>query len=434
MRRSMDSDSPKSEQVEETAVRWFMRQQSGAWTDADQARLDAWLDADLAHRIQYLRVKCVWEQSARMKALGAGVSPGVIPPRMAWGDRRFLRRGSPETHSPPARADRSNDWEARDGAHEDLGADTVIPRPEAPADMASQTPVPAAHERDGPVYWRGERGTRSKARSKLQFFAAAASLALLAGAMYILYAGLFVGTRYSTPIGGIENVTLGDGSKITLNTDTRLRVILSEHERRIRLDRGEAFFEVAKDRARPFVVYVGDKRVMAVGTKFSVRRNDDDVQVVVTEGRVKLATAPISLTGTGDQLAGRIAHVVTEGIEREGAKGILNPTVAFLDAGAVARTLNAEVLVRPDAEAEAEKLLSWRLGYVSFDNVPLAQAVAEFNRYNDTQIIIDDPAIGSFLVGGNFRSNNTGAFLDLLQSGFPITVEHRDEKVILKSR
>ncbi len=421
----MDSSIPKSERAEEAAVGWFMRQQSGSWTDADQARLDAWLDEDLAHRIQYLRVKYAWKRSGRMKALGAGVSLGEIPPRGLWGDRRFFKGGSPETHSGPARENRSDDVEVHDSA-DDLGANAAIPVIEVAAGVASQTTPAVAYENHGSMCCEGQGGTSAKARSKLRYLAAAASLLLLVGAMYIVYAAPFAGTRYSTPVGGIQNVTLTDGSQVSLNTDTRIRVNFSAQERQIRLDRGEAFFDGAKDRKRPFVVYVGEKRVMAVGTKFSVRRNDDEVQVVVTEGRVKLVTVPIPSTTAGDQLAARITDAAAE--------GILVPTVAFLDAGAIALTSNSEVLVRSDAEAEAEKLLSWRVGHVSFHNVPLAQAVAEFNRYNHTQIIIDDPAIGSVLVGGNFRSNNTHAFLDLLQSGFPITVEHRDDEVILRSR
>lgn len=355
----MDSDIPKSEPVEEVAVRWFMRQQSGAWNDADQASLDTWLDANAAHRIQYLRIKHVWERSDSMKALGAGVAPGVVPPRGSWGDRRFLRGGGSSASNPHL------------VSHEE-----VDPRSSA------------------------------KTRSRVQFFSAAAALVVLAGALYLFYAGLFAGTRYSTPIGGIQTVALADGSQAILNTNTRIRVILGDRERQIRLDSGEAFFEVARDSKRPFVVYVDNKRVMAVGTKFAVRRNNDDVQVVVTEGRVKL----------------------------ERSSGGVTPPVAFLDAGTIARTSSSEVLVRTNAQTEAEKLLIWRMGYVSFDNVPLAEAVAEFNRYNVRKIVIDDPTVAALRIGGNFRSNNTDAFLDLLQSGFAIAVEPREHEVILKSR
>jgi len=355
MTRSMDSNIPKSEPIEEAAVRWFTRQQSGAWNEAEQASLDAWLEENVAHRIQYLRIKHVWDKTDSMKALGAGVPAGAIPPRGSWGDKRFLRGG---------------------------GSVAAAPRV-------------LSHD-----------GMSAKPRPRIPFFAAAAALLVLAGSIYLFYAGLFAGTRYSTPVGGIQTVALADGSQATLNTDTSLRVILGDRERQIRLNSGEAFFEVAKDSKRPFVVYVDNKRVMAVGTKFAVRRNNDDVQVVVTEGRVKL----------------------------DHSSGESSPPVAFLDAGTIARTSKSEVMVRRNVQSEAEKLLSWRIGYVSFDNVPLGEAAVELNRYNARKIVIDDPAIAALRIGGNFRSNNTDAFLDLLQSGFPIAVEQREHEVILRAR
>jgi len=93
------------------------------------------------------------------------------------------------------------------------------------------------------------------------------------------------GTRYSTPVGEIASVPMRDGSKVTLNTDSQIRVTLTDSERRVDLKYGEAFFEVSKDPKRPFVVNAGGKRVIAVGTQFSVRRDANDIQVVVTEGR-----------------------------------------------------------------------------------------------------------------------------------------------------
>lgn len=395
MRPSMDSETSRSEQVEEAAVRWLMRRQSGTWSESDQKQLDAWLRAATAHRVQYLRATRTWEQTDRMKALGAGVPPGVVPKRGAWGDAVFLP-GGPGTHAVSE------------------SSEAIAPTEQQASELAPQT-------------------KKRRQRWQLRLLSGAAAV-LIVAIVYVVAAGVRDGTSYSTRVGGLEHVTLVDGSKLTLNTDTRIRVKLTEHERRIRLDRGEAFFEVAKDKTRPFVVYVGEKRVMAVGTKFSVRRDEDDLRVVVTEGRVKLATRS-SRSGEADQgFAGRIADFVAEGIGREHGERIAVPAIAVLDAGAIVRTSKSEMLVRTDAQSEAEKLLSWRVGYVAFDNVPLAEAVAEFNRYSVRRIVIEDPEVAAILVGGNFRSDNTEAFLALLQSGFPISVEQRDDRVILRSR
>lgn len=396
--------STASGAIEEVAARWFARRASGTWTDADQAQFQAWLEQRTAHRIAYIRLDAAWNHSARMRALGAGVPPGVIPPRAFWGDTRFFKGTPPDTHPPPA--------------HGYSPETSETPDPGTVSSAAIQ----------GEILQGG--GLRS-GRVRLRLLAVAATMLAFAVGIYIMNTGLFAGTHYSTPVGGIDNVPLADGSRITLNTDTSIRVAITEHERHIRLDKGEAFFEVAKDKSRPFVVYAGDKRVIAVGTKFSVRRDHDDIQVVVTEGRVNLAAAkvpsPRDRDGTPDEIPGK-------GIAREGGAGVSIPPSTFLSAGAIARTSRAEVLVRPDATTEAEKLLSWRNGYIVFDNTALADAVAEFNRYNTRKIYIEDPSIAAIRIGGNFRSNNSDAFLWLLQSGFPINVEQTEDKVVLKGR
>jgi transmembrane sensor len=176
--------------------------------------------------------------------------------------------------------------------------------------------------------------------------------------------------------------------------------------RRVKLDQGEAFFEVSKDGARPFVVEIADKRVIAVGTQFSVRRENNDIRVLVTEGRVW-----IERRGTADKAA-----------------------QTQLAAGSEARTSQTAVLIDRPAPAQVEQLLSWRTGYIIFRDTALADAVADFNRYSARKIYIEDPAIAGIRIGGNFRSGDADAFLWLLHSGFPINVEQRSDRIILTKR
>ncbi|TXH20637.1 MAG: histidine kinase [Gammaproteobacteria bacterium] len=212
----------------------------------------------------------------------------------------------------------------------------------------------------------------------------------------------------ATGLGQVESVTLADGTLVTLSSDSRVEVVLERRLRRVHLIRGEAIFEVAHDSERPFVVAADDARVTAIGTRFSVRHAESDLRVIVTEGRVRLeqqhigagATAPVALLS-----AGNVAFAGDEGVRIE--------------------SLHAE---------EAERLLEWRSGYLGFDDLPLAEAVAEFNRFNPRKLELADAEVAQLRVGGNFRWNNVEGFVNLLERGFPVRAERLSGRIVLHSR
>jgi len=187
--------------------------------------------------------------------------------------------------------------------------------------------------------------------------AAAACLAVLAAASTVGYFQFFK-DAYSAPVGGLVSVPMKDGSRITLNTDSKVRVAVTDKERMVQLERGEAFFEVAKDPGRPFVVAAGTQRIVAVGTEFSVRCDGADIRVIVTEGKVRLKGG------------------------------------AILGAGGVARSGGTGMQVQSKPLSEIQESLSWRQGFVSFHNAVLAEAVAEFNRYSEKKIEVRDAFAG----------------------------------------
>jgi transmembrane sensor len=355
--------STNSAEIEATAATWFAKREGGDWHAADQAELEAWLDSSTAHRIAFIRIMTAWERSGRLNALGAGVPAGTIPPRDAWGF-------APPSKAPTSRAPRER-------------VESVAGPEPAAAPPISNIPC---------------------VRVSLRAVAALLIVAVAAGTVW--YVSTNHTNSYRTQIGALATVPLSDGSKVTLNTDSQIHVELNPTMRRVKLDRGEAFFDVSKDGARPFVVEIADKRVIAVGTQFSVRRDDDDIRVLVTEGRVWIERRGIASTGAQTQLA----------------------------AGSEARTSHAAVLIDRPAPAQVEQLLSWRTGYIAFHDTALADAVAEFNRYSARKIFIEDPAIAGIRIGGNFRSGDVDAFLWLLQSGFPINVEQRSDRIILTKR
>ncbi|MBS0421312.1 MAG: FecR domain-containing protein [Proteobacteria bacterium] len=362
-----------SEAIERSAADWFARRESDSWTAADESRLDEWLAERTAHRIAFIRLQAAWQRAGRLRALSAGIAEGVIPPRGSLVDG-------------PATA-----------------TSTPIATP-----VRTATPAAGGELSQAPqgVITTPRQVTRPDRR---RWIALAASLLLaLASGVYVFQSGLLDSDRYATRVGTMESITLADGSRLTLNTDSRIHVEVEQQHRQIDLDRGEAFFEVASDPHRPFVVRAGRKRVVALGTKFSVRLDGDEVLVAVTEGKVR--------------------------VEDESAPGADRATEVLLGPGSIARAARGQVLVHDGAGPEVDRLLSWRTGYLVFRNSTLAAAVAEFNRYNTRKIVIADAQIGSIRIGGNFRAGNTDAFLWLLQSGFPVSVDSSSERVVLKSR
>lgn len=372
-----------SRQIERIAAAWLARRDGEDWSQPDQNSLDAWLLQSTAHRVAFLRLDAAWEHSGRLKALGAGAQAGAIPPRDQW------------SRSP---------FESNDLAYAHAGDDTAA----IPADPGA---TPAGVAGAPPDL----RGIAFAARTP----APPRRLARLAGTGLAVLVACILGwgwqrqasteqASYLTTLGDLLSVPLSDGSNATLSSDSRMRVALSNGERRIQLDQGEAFFEVAKDPARPFVVSIGGRQVVAVGTRFAVRRIGNDLRVVVTEGTVRLQSG-------SSPAAPR------------------TPTT-LLQAGSVAMASRQGLLVRTGTVEDAERQLDWRGGYVTFRDTPLEEAAAEFNRYNARKIVIGDSAVATMRVGGNFRWSNAEAFVRLLEQAFPVRAEAHPDRIVLHSR
>ncbi|HEY5759337.1 MAG TPA: FecR domain-containing protein [Steroidobacter sp.] len=221
---------------------------------------------------------------------------------------------------------------------------------------------------------------------------------------------LFDTAVYSTPVGGIASVPMTDGSKVTLNTDSRIRVDLSSRERHVRLEQGEAFFQVAKDPSRPFVVTAGDRRVIAVGTAFSVRRDaDDSVRVAVTEGTVRVEQ---QMPLMGRKQAGDM----------------------LLPAGNIALTRSDQVMLQEKPLSAVEEAVSWRTGFVVFHETALTEVVAELNRYNTRKIVLQDASLATIRLSGRFEPTQYQAFVRLLENGFAIRATDEGERIVLTAR
>jgi transmembrane sensor len=348
-----------SRQIEALAAEWLARRDAEGWTADEQQALDTWLSASARHKVAFLRLQSAWTETGRLQALAAGLPAGTLPPRSGT----VREAGDPLDARP------------------DLRGVTFAPRDRS------------GHRRRG---W--QQGL-------------AASLALLALGSLAWGSWQLTGREqasYASTVGQIETITLPDGSIATLSSDSRLDVRISRGERHVALAKGEAFFDVAHDTRRPFVVETEGRRVAAVGTRFSVRRDPEEIRVVVTEGKVRLES-------------------------RTGPDGAAQP-VSLLPAGSVATAGRNGVLVRSLPVSEAERYLEWRDGFLTFDDTSLADAAAEFNRFNTRKLELGDAAVADLRVGGNFRWSNAEGFAHLLEQGFPVRAERQADRIVLHTR
>ncbi|MXP41141.1 hypothetical protein GRI75_05710 [Altererythrobacter soli] len=213
--------------------------------------------------------------------------------------------------------------------------------------------------------------------------------------------------RYASALGERRGVALADGSVVTLNTASTMEVAYGGDAREVRLLSGQARFDVAPDRERPFVVLAGNRRITAVGTRFDVRvGSDGEVKVVLLQGRV------------------RVEPVRQSGIER-----LLSPLSAdtLRPGEQLVASQTGQVSV---VTADLEKATSWQQGQLVFRDDPLAEAIAEMNRYSEAKIVALDPAIGDLRVSGVFRTDRQDNFLAALAAFYPVEAERQTAGMI----
>jgi transmembrane sensor len=321
-----------SRQIEECAATWAARADRGL-SPAESRELEAWLGADPRREGAFMRMRAIAIHSERAKALGPDFDP------VALGEAAAAYVGESGN-----------------------GVDPAALQPILDSGNENDALVPIGRRK---FLWGSG--------------AAAASLAILvAGGLTLMPRGQL----YETRLGESRVVTLADGSVITLNTDTSLRVRFGEAERLIEFDHGEALFDVAHNAARPFIVLVDGARVRAVGTSFTVKMlADRPLAVMVAEGTVELTRPSI----------GRPVRISAES------------AVTVSDRSVAPRPVKVS---RDDVMRET----AWKDGRIAFEGESLSQAAGEFARYSEVRIVIDDPSVGREEITGLFASNDPVGF------------------------
>lgn len=212
--------------------------------------------------------------------------------------------------------------------------------------------------------------------------------------------------NYAAGIGQVKEVVLADGSVVTLNTNSNVSVKFTKERREVRLLQGEALFDVAKNKKRPFIVVAGDMQVRAVGTSFTVSMlPSHPIQVLVKEGVVELnhvskgRTVPVRVSANTQVLASRDVPIVA-----------------------------AEV-----SAAKIERDLAWQFGHLAFDNKTLQDAANEFARYSDVRIVVD-PSVANRTVTGLFIANDPIGFAKAAAAVLKLRVDVADGKIQLSGK
>lgn len=212
-------------------------------------------------------------------------------------------------------------------------------------------------------------------------------------------------SQFHTPAGIRKTVELADGSTVELNTRTKVRAAVGREHREVWLDSGEAFFDVAPTEGKPFVVHAGHKTITVLGTKFSVRRDGEGVAVNVLEGRVRVA-----------DVTGRNAQAAT------------------ISQGGTVVARGGSTLITPPSVERVDRALAWRTGLIRFDQAPLSEVVAEFNRYHRIQLVVTDRAAADILIGGSFEAAGVHSFTRLLHDAYGLKVVRDGDLVRISSR
>ena len=259
-----------------------------------------------------------------------------------------------------------------------------------PFDMKATQPAAAATDH-----------VRRKARGRKLpglFFAAAAFVLLAVGVSFMSPHNAF-----TTGIGELHSIVLADGSTVEINTRSQLRVRFSHTERMVELVYGQALFQVRNDAARPFVVLSSGARVRAVGTQFDVYRKATGTAITVIEGRVAV---------TGVSSVTPVSGSETPILVSAGEQLIVTPQ-------AVPHAVHTDVAAA----------IAWTQRKLIFDETPLSEAIAEFNRYNSRQIIIEDASLADYHIRGNFDAGDPGRLLQFLRDRFNADVREQGNEI-----
>lgn len=220
-----------------------------------------------------------------------------------------------------------------------------------------------------------------------------------------------VADNYKTRIGEVKNVMLPDGSLVELNTNTEIRLDFNDSVRKVILVQGEAFFAVAKNPSKVFMIDTGERTIRVIGTQFNVRKQSQSLQIAVKEGLV--AVHP-----TSEQ------HIAFEHKSDD----------ILLTAGTIGAFSGEGQLISRDQSDKVDRLQSWRFGLFRFDNESMETVVAELNRYQPKHIILLDDEVKSLRISGVYSLTDQDNLFKALEQVLPIRVTTHSQQILIQAK
>jgi transmembrane sensor len=362
-----------NEQVYQEACEWFVEFRSGDLDDAGRRRFDLWARRSPEHLAAYLEIAAIWSEGS------------ALDPDLKWDAKTLIAQAAADATNVVPLTERSR------------GADASTAVSDTPSEPTpDKLDVQQLHPAKSSSAW-------------FRIAASIAAIALIAGTA-IWYQN-FRMPIYATTFGEQRSITLPDGSVIDINSHSKIRVRYSAQERLVDLLEGQALFHVAKNPTRPFLVSSATTQVRAVGTEFDVYQKRGGTVVSVVEGRVAvLLRSDAAGSETTDLSQVTANHQDESGAQRPGSRG--NAPI-FLAAG-------EQVLVTTTAMQKADHpniaiATSWTQRQLEFESASLSEVAEEFNRYNERQLIIEDPTLYDFHISGVFSSSDPASLVRFLR-------------------
>lgn len=413
-------------QIYEEASEWVVKHREFGLDVREKRSFDAWLRESPQHVCAYLEMSSLWEDLPSLDRSWNPTADELIG--RARADDNVV-----SFTSPPHPAGHSS-LRAEQGGHSNSALDESI---QVDADPRAPALVPEAIT----LAWRRLTGQEcsggSAHRRRSVLYALAASILIaVAGGWVHLQRGV-----YTTDIGEQRSLALADGSTVELNSRSRIKVQYTEHDRRVVLLEGQALFNVAKNKSRPFVVQAGNTRVRAVGTAFDVYRKSSDTVVSVVEGRV--AVRRLDGAATGSQSNGGAASSSSQTGQRPRddvrSDGLADVPGIQAAAGEILLAAGEQVVVTPaiftsPKRADIAAATSWTRRILVFDSSPLTDVAQEFNRYNTRRLLVEDPQLAQFHISGVFSSLEPSLLLRFLHTQPELMVEETDTEIRIRRK